>query len=292
MDKKMILLFSGAGVAILAIIIVTVVLIVGMQNKPVNIAVTDFTTDMAYGLLEGYCNVSGEKANRYVNSYSVSDAYKKIIEGDTDVVLATDIDQDTLDWIKANNVEIEITPIAKDAIVFFNNTLNPVTNLTVNNIKDIYSAKVTNWSAVGGENLDIIAYPPKEDTEEVYMLTKFMGSRSVSKPRFRIPDVTVTKVYDAVSKYLDTRKKAMGYTTYNNSKNITDYDNVRTLFINGVKPTDESIRSGEYAGAMNIYAIIRKDTPANSQTRNFVNYILSQNGQDIINEGGYINLSK
>ena len=292
MDKKTILLFSSAGAIILGIIIFTIALIVGMQNKPVNIATIDLTNDMAYDLLEGYCNVKEKKAKEYVSSYSVSDAYKKIIEEDTEVVLATDIDQDTLDWIKANNVEVEITPIAKDAIVFFNNNQNPVTNLTVNNIKDIYSAKVTNWSEVGGENLDIIAYPPKEDTEEVYMLTKFMGSRNVAKPGLRIPDVTVTKVYDAVSKYLDTRKKAIGYTTYNNSKNITDYDNVRTLSINGVVPTDESIRSGEYAGAMNIYAIIKKDTPVNSQTRNFVNYILSQNGQDIINEGGYINLSK
>jgi len=199
MDKKMILLFSGAGVAILAIIIVTVVLIVGMQNKPVNIAVTDFTTDMAYGLLEGYCNVGGEKVSKYVNSYSVSDAYKKIIEEGTDVVLASDIDQDTLNWIESSNVEVEIIPIAKDAIVFFNNTLNSVANLSINNIKDIYSGKVTNWSEIGGENLDIIAYPPKDGTEESYMLTKFMGSRTVSKPRYRIPDVTTEKVYEAVS---------------------------------------------------------------------------------------------
>jgi len=286
MDKKMILLFGSAGTVMLGIIIFTVVLIVGMQNKPVNIAVTDFTTDMAYGLLEGYCNVGGEKVSKYVNSYSVSDAYKKIIEEGTDVVLASDIDQDTLNWIESSNVEVEIIPIAKDAIVFFNNTLNSVANLSINNIKDIYSGKVTNWSEIGGENLDIIAYPPKDGTEESYMLTKFMGSRTVSKPRYRIPDVTTEKVYEAVSKYLDTRKKAIGYTTYNNSKKITDYDNVRTLSINGVKPTDESIRSGEYAGTMDIYAIIRKDTPANSQTRNFVNYILSQNGQDILNERG------
>ena len=43
---------------------------------------------------------------------------------------------------------------------------------------------------------------------------------------------------------------------------------------------------------MNIYVIIRKDTAKNSQTRRFVEYIISKNGQAIIEQCGYVNLVK
>lgn len=287
MDKKMIILFAGAGTVVLGIIIFTIVLITGMQNKPVNIAVTSLTNGMASSLLEGYCGVKKDKTNEYITSGTVEDVYSMLFNNSADVILISEADAEVL-----NQVEVEANIIARDALVFVNNTLNPTKSLTTKQIKDIYSGKTTDWSLLNGESREVIPYPAENDSDEFYMMNKFMEDRAIAKSRYRLENSSVEKLYEAISLYLDTRRGAIGYTTYHNAKSNNDYDNIRILALDDVIPDDTTIRTGEYPGIMGIYAVIRSDTPENSQVRNFVNYILSQEGQDIISKAGYINLTK
>ena len=74
-------------------------------------------------------------------------------------------------------------------------------------------------------------------------------------------------------------------------KNIKN-ENLRILKIDDKEVSDETIKSERYPATMNIYVIIRKDTPSDSQTRRFVEYITSKNGQAIIEQCGYVNLIK
>ena len=67
---------------------------------------------------------------------------------------------------------------------------------------------------------------------------------------------------------------------------------IRILKINEVEVSNETIKTKEYPVTMDIYAIIRSDTPENSQTRRFVEYITSKEGQAIIEQCGYVNLIK
>ena len=289
MDKKVLAIYISGGILALLAIIFTVVFAIGMQNKPVNICTTKLTSDMAYSLLKGYCNK--KDINQYIQNKEIREAYLELLNNSVDVVLASGIDDETIEWISANDVEVEIKPIAKDALVFVNNVNNPVKELSSDEIKGIYSGKYTNWKEVMGNDESIIAYPPVNSSEEEYMMEKFMGDRAIAKPKYRLEDHSLEGLISAVTEYLDTREKAIFYTTFHNIKNIENNE-IQRLTLDEIEVSNENIKSGEYKATMDIYAIIRSDTPENSQTKRFVEYITSKDGQAIIEQCGYVNLIK
>ena len=160
MDKKTLIIYISGGIVAIAVVIFTVVAIIGMQNKPVNVCTTLLTNDMADDLLIGYCNVKEKDVNNYIQSKEIREAYLELINTNTDVVLASCVDDETIDWLKANGAEVEIKNIAKDALVFINNINNPVENLSSDAIKGIYSGKYMTWKDVNGNDDSIIAYSP------------------------------------------------------------------------------------------------------------------------------------
>ena len=290
MDKKLLAIYISAGVVAVLIIVFTVVIALGMGNKPVNVCTTLLTEDMARPLLKGFCGID-EETSEYVENKEIRDAYLSLLEGTSDVVLASKIDDETIKWLRLNGVELETKVIARDGLVFINNINNPVESLTSNQIKGIYSGQYTNWIEVDGDDEEIIVYSPKSGTEEVYMMDEFMGNKAIAKPKYKLEDSSLDGLIKATTEYLDTRTKAIFYTTFHNIKN-NNSKNIRVLKVNGVEATPEKINAEHYSARMDIYAVIRSDTPENSQTRRFVEYIASKEGQAIIEQCGYVNLIK
>lgn len=291
MDKRTVAVYAVGGVLILAVIVATAVIAVSMKNKPVNICTTLLTEDMAFSLLNGYCGIKEDEADRYLEKKETRDAYLELIDQKVDVVFASEADDDIMSWLKANNSEVETFLIAKDAIAFFNNINNKVDDLETSEVKGIFSGKNKNWSNVRGSDEDIIVYLPLSKSEEEYMMKKFMGNKAIAKSKYKLENSSLEGIIEAISKYLDTRTKSISYTTFRNIKNINNKD-IRIIKVNGVEPSIETIKSGEYKAVSNIYAIIRKDSKENSQTRKFVEYITSKEGQIIIEQCGYANLMK
>lgn len=291
MDKKTLSIYIIGGFLGVLVIVFTIVIAIGIQNKPVKICTTSLTNAMAKPLLKGYCNVKENEAKEYISKKDIKEAYLELIDGKTDVVLASDIDEDTINWLKNNGVEIDSTVIAKDGLVFFNSKDNPVDNLTEKEAKDIFAGKYSNWNDVSGNDEEIIIYSPDYQSEEGYMMLKFMGDRSIASPKYRLEDSSLNGIVEAVSNFLDTRSKAVSYTTFYNMKNRND-EAVKILKLNGVEVSNENIKSNKYKAVMNIYAITRKDISDNSQTKKFVEYITSKDGQAVIEQCGYSSLLK
>ena len=109
-------------------------------------------------------------------------------------------------------VELYFTPIAKDAFVFFVNDRNPVVNLSIEQIQDIYLEKITNWQEVGGNNRKILPYQRKENSgSQTAMIKEVMKGEKLPKPimeeRGRQPMFGI--IY-AVAEYRDN-EEAIGY---------------------------------------------------------------------------------
>ncbi len=291
MDKKSWILYSICGGLVIIIIAITVFLAVNSGNKPVKISSTELTCQMAKSLLGGYCEVDEKEIKNYILKDNIKEAYLRLINKEIDVVLASDVDDEVIKWLEDNGTEIESTVIAKDALVFLENVENPVKDLTEEQIRGIFSGKYLNWVELGGDDAEIIAYSSDQESEERYMMKKFMKDRVLAKPKYRLKDSSFIGLKEALISFLDTGKKSIGYTTYYNAKGSSN-DEIRMLSVSNVEPSESTIKSGEYLPTMNIYAIIRKDTLKNSQTRRFVEYIISKNGQAIIEQCGYVNLVK
>lgn len=81
-----------------------------------------------------------------------------------------------------------MTPIGADALVFICSNLNKVDSLTVDQIKDIYRGKITDWSEVGGKKGAIIPYQRNKDSGSQTLFDKLinLGDELTDAPKERI----------------------------------------------------------------------------------------------------------
>ena len=118
-----------------------------------------------------------------------------MIDGYVDIIL-THRTISPVEIVHADNVGVQLieTPIALDAFVFVVNKNNPVKSLTVNQIQKIYTKEITNWSEVGGNNVEILAYtrPRNSGSEEVFRAVVMDGLDPADFPEvFWIMDMPV-----------------------------------------------------------------------------------------------------
>ena len=85
-------------------------------------------------------------------------AYEKLIKGDVDIIFVAGPSAEQLQMAKAVGVEFKLTPIGREAFVFFVNAKNPVNGLSTKEIQNIYSGESTNWSEFGGKDSAIRAF--------------------------------------------------------------------------------------------------------------------------------------
>ena len=72
-------------------------------------------------------------------------AYANLINGKADIIFASGPSKAQIEQAESVGKELKLTPIGKEAFVFFVNSRNPVENLTEDEIKAIYSGEITNW---------------------------------------------------------------------------------------------------------------------------------------------------
>lgn len=215
-------------------------------------------------------------------------AYVNLINGNADLILVTYPSEDEQKLAKDNNVELEIVPIVKEAFVFFVNKENPVENLTLSQIQNIYSGKTKNWKDVGGDDSKIVAYQrPENSGSQSGMLELVMKNVKMMRPTTETVSQSMADIIDVISDY-DNGKNAIGYSYYYYATTMYTNDTMKLLSVNGIKPTYENIQTGLYDIQTAYYAVIRKDESENSNARKLLNAMKSSRGQNVAKEAGYV----
>ena len=223
-----------------------------------------------------------------VNHSKTHNAYVNLINGDTDLILVTYPSEDEQKLAKESGVELEIVPIVKEAFVFLVNKDNPVEDLTLEQIQEIYTGEIKNWKEVGGENSKIIAYQrPENSGSQSGMLSLVMQGKEMMEPITENVISGMTEIIDVISDY-DNSKEAIGYSYYYYATTMYTSDTIKLLGVNGVKPTYDNIKNGLYNIQTAYYAVIRKDEPQDSDVRKLVNAMISERGQNVAKEAGYV----
>ncbi len=185
-------------------------------------------------------------------------------------------------------VELEVTPIAKEAFVFFVEADNPVDGLTAEQLKAIYHGDITNWSEVGGKNQKILAFQRPQNSGSQTMMEYFMGDVALKEPQTYEMVGAMDGVVRKVAQYAN-EEGAIGYSFRYFLEELNQEKGVKMLSIDGVYPSLENITNGTYPLTTNVCLITRKDNP-NPYVREMTEYILSGEGQRIIEETGYAGL--
>lgn len=215
-------------------------------------------------------------------------AYVNLINRNTDLILVTEPLADVQTIAKQKGIDLEVVPIAKDAMVFFVNKDNPVENLTLNQIQNIYSGKIKNWSEVGGIDSKIQAFQkPDNSTSQTGMLELVMKGKKMLQPITETIHQNTADIIDVISDY-DNGINSIGYSYKYYTTMMYTNDSMKLLSINGIKPTYENIQTGLYDLQTVYYAVIRKDEAENSNTRKLLNAMISEKGQNIAKEAGYV----
>ena len=170
-------------------------------------------------------------------------------------------------------VGVEI-PCAKDGITIYLNESNSVSNLTIAQLKQIYTGKITNWKEVGGNDAKIVMYS-RENNSGTYVFFKdnILKGQDYSPACQNLPGTAA--VVNAVSKDVN----GIGYGGHGYSKGI------KMCKINGIEPNEQNIGNGKYPISRNLFMYLR-NRPSGAM-KQFIDWVLSPEGQKIVTEVGY-----
>ncbi len=225
----------------------------------------EFSDDNYYGE-----NFASDSAMQYKNTVR---GYQAIVDGTTDILFCAAPSAEQKQYAQDNGVELVYVPIGLEAFVFFVNENNPVDDLTVEQIRKIYACEYTNWSSVGGANRVINPITRLEGSGSQTMFEAFMGEYEIGK---KSPlAITGASIGFSFRYYMD---------------GIVENDAVKMLSLNGVYPSAENIRNGSYPVVTQFYAIYRADNE-NENIKTLIDWILSDEGQALIEECGYVRIN-
>ncbi len=214
-------------------------------------------------------------------------AYENLIEGRVDLIFVAGPSADQIESAKLAGKELKLTPIGKEAFVFFVNSKNRVKGLTKDEIKGIYSGEIINWKEVGGKNKVIRAFQRPEGSGSQTALQNMMGDVPITDPPVENVIDLMGGIIDRVSAYTNYNN-AIGFTFRYYSTEMVRNDKIRLLQVEGVEPTVDTIRRGDYPIASEFYAVTAGSD--NPHVAEFIDWILSAQGQEIVEKTGYVSI--
>ena len=216
--------------------------------------------------------------------------YRLLGEKRIDIFFGAYPSETQIEDAKENNTEFEYTKIGTEAFVFFVHKDNPVTSLTADQIRKIYSGEITNWKEVGGKNEEIVAFQRNEGSGSQSMLIRFMDGKKIMKaPTEQVNDM-MSGIIEQVSNYRN-KTNSIGFSFRYYLEGIIKNPDVKMVSIDGISPTVENIKNGSYPITTSLYAVTYKDNP-NENVNKLIKWVLSKEGQEIIEKTGYVGVGK
>lgn len=234
---------------------------------PVYMAVADAIYPEDCCVFDGE-NFAHESAVQYRNTLR---AYTAVADGTADIIFVAAPSEAQLQYAEEKGAELVFEPIGREAFVFIVNDKNPVDGLTAEQIKDVYSGKIKSWSDLDGGHYPINALQRLEGSGSQSALVKFMGDVPLKK--------NTSNVFG----------KSLGFSFRYFVTGLSGKQGIKMLAVDGVYPDRENIGTGKYPVTMDFYAVYRKDN-GNENVSKVIEWILSDEGQRLIEESGYSGL--
>jgi len=200
-----------------------------------------------------------------------------LVDGTTQIAASSrKIKKEETARAKAAGVHPCETVVAMDGIALAVNPSNPIDNLAILQIREIYTGEATNWKEIGGDDRSIvvISRDTSSGTFEAFEKLALDGK----KVR---PDALVTASNQVVNMTVAQTPGAVGYLGYGYVS-----DRVKAVEVEGVRCSEETIRSGRYPLSRPLY--VYTDGEPSGQAERFIDFLLSEEGQRLVKEQGFI----
>ncbi len=220
-----------------------------------------------------------------VVSTQTSYAFERLVNGEVDMVFMAHPSEEQMENARLQGVVLTLTPIGREAFVFFVHKDNPVEELTIEEIQGIYSGEITNWKEVGGKDEEIRAFQRPEGSGSQSALINFMGEIPIMDPPSKDIVSGMGGIIRETSNY-QNRRNAIGYSFRHFSEEMVQNGKIKHISVNGVLPTKENIQSETYPIVANFFAIT--GISQNPHLEEFLQWIQSEQGQEIVEKSGYV----
>ena len=233
--------------------------------------------------------VAQRAAEEYMNSHKDADisirgggsgvGITSLIEGTCTIADSSrPMKDEELDKAVSRGKDPRAYTICMDGIAVIVHKDNGVKGLTKQQVKDIYTGKTSFWSSLGGtdEKIVVVSRDSASGTFEAF------GELALDKQKVR-KDALMEASNQAVASVVASTPGAIGYVGLAYIK-----DGVKALELNGVMPSKETVLSKKYAMSRPLF--MYTNGPATGLAKDFIDYIVSPEGQKLVDEEGYVGL--
>jgi phosphate transport system substrate-binding protein len=203
----------------------------------------------------------------------------QLLSGNIDIADASrEIKPEELQIANQKGKNITGTIIALDGIAVIVNKQNPISEIDINTLKDIYTGKINNWKIIGGLDrpIVVISRDMASGTFEVFKSKVLKGEKTFQNSLMLVSNKeiagTVAQTPGAIG-YV-----GIGFLT----------DEIKALKIDKIMPSAETVKNNTYKLARSLY--MYTDSSSKQATKTFIDFVLSAQGQKIVQEAGYVPL--
>jgi phosphate transport system substrate-binding protein len=250
----------------------------GTKDSIIHIKGSDTMLLLTKNLSEEYMKTHPQ-ISVYVDGGGTATGVKALVKGDIDICTASrPLKPEEVKMIADKYSSIGIhTLIAKDALSVYLNPKNPIKDLSIDQLKKIFTCQINNWSMLNGkyEKILPIIRPPNSGTH-YYFKEHVLGGDEYCEET--IIKSTTPEIISEVLK----NENAIGY------GGIGYKNGVVHAKINGIEPTEENVVNNKYpiSRYLHFYTL---NTPRGIVS-DFINWVISPEGQKIVEKSGYISI--
>ena len=167
---------------------------------------------------------------------------------------------------------VEATTVAYDGIALLVNPENKVKNISLEDVKNVYTGKITNWKELGGEDAPIVVISREEGSGTRDAFQEIVGYKSEELTK----EATISDSSGAVITTVAGNKNAIGFASF-------EYidETVSALNVNDVEPTVDNVKGGQYK-ISRPFLLVTKSDSVTENGQKLIDYVLSPEGQQIV----------
>jgi len=242
-----------------------------------------------YAAFAGTVYQQGSFSENDVLCTNTSRAYEALIAGKRDIIFVAGASGQQIAAAKKAGADLQFTPIGREAFVFIVGKGNPINNITYQELRNIYSGKTARWKTLGwNDGGTIIAFQRPEGSGSQTGLQKIMGNLPIQAPQ-PLPDpklIGTNSLMKQVSVTWKGVQPAIGYSYRYYATTMYPNHGAKLLKVNGIAPSIKNIHNGSYPFVADFYVVTNGKPHGNS--KRLIHWILSPQGQEIIEKTGYI----
>ena len=169
------------------------------------------------------------------------------------------------------------TTIALDGIAIIVHPENPVSDLSVQQIADIYTGKITNWKDLGGEDAEIVLIGREAGSGTRDGFESVTGTKDACQYRQEL-----TSTGDVITT-VSQNPAAIGYASLAALK-----DNIKAVRVDGVSPSEQTVKDGSYAVQRPFVLVTKDGTKLSDAAQKFFDFAVSGDAAKLIAAAGAV----